>query len=202
MTILTISLILFGYLLGSVSSAVIMCRLFSLPDPRTEGSKNPGATNVLRLGGKKEALLTLLCDVLKGLIPVVVARILLHNYFFISCVGFAAYLGHLYPIFFGFKGGKGIATAFGFLLGISPIVALLVLVTWILVALVFRFSSLASLVAAILAPVYALLFSKIDFIPVLLAIVCLIILRHKDNIKRLTIGDETKIDLKRKKTNE
>ncbi|MCK5092187.1 MAG: glycerol-3-phosphate 1-O-acyltransferase PlsY, partial [Gammaproteobacteria bacterium] len=148
-------LIITGYLLGSISSAIIVCKLMRLPDPRTQGSGNPGATNVMRLGGKKAAAITLAGDMLKGLIPVAIAQSLDMNMLVISSVGLAAFLGHLYPVFFRFKGGKGVATAIGVLLAASWKVGLAVIITWLIVARLLRISSLAALIAFLLAPLYA-----------------------------------------------
>src|SRR5512145_106507 len=152
MTLTNIALVLVAYLLGSLSTAIILCRLMGLPDPRTQGSGNPGATNVLRFGGKKLAAFTLLGDMLKGLLPVVVASFITDNATVLALVAMAAFLGHLYPVFFGFRGGKGVATALGVLLGLSWQVGLAVLVTWVVMALVFRISSLSALIAALLSP--------------------------------------------------
>ena len=188
-------LVVAAYLLGSISSAILVCKVMGLPDPREGGSGNPGATNVLRLGGKKAAAITLLGDMLKGLIPVALAV-----YYFdiqgwmLSLIGFAAFLGHLYPVFFGFKGGKGVATALGVLLGSSLWVGLATIATWLIVAKVFRISSLAALVAIALSPVYLwFAFGQIEMLPVALAMVALLFWRHKANIQRLLEGSESKI---------
>ena len=187
-------LILFAYALGSVSSAIIVCRILDLPDPREEGSKNPGATNVLRFGGKKAAAVTLIGDVLKGLIPVVVGSVLGVEPVMLAAVGLAAFLGHLYPLFFGFQGGKGVATAFGVLTGFSWPVGLALVATWLAVAKTVRISSLSALIAAVLAPVYVWWFTRI---PALIAAACLIsallVWRHRSNIRRLLAGEESGI---------
>jgi len=138
--ILTTSLVIFAYLAGSLSSAIIMCKLFSLPDPRSQGSGNPGATNVLRFGGKKIAILVLTGDVLKGLIPVLIASTVGLTATGIALVGVSAFLGHLYPVFFKFQGGKGVATALGVLLGISWLLGVAIIVTWLVTAVIFRLS--------------------------------------------------------------
>lgn len=140
--------IVLGYLAGSVSTAIIVCRAMGLPDPRNEGSRNPGATNVLRLGGKKAAAITLAGDFLKGLLPVLLARLAGVEATGLALIALAAFLGHLYPIFFGFQGGKGVATAFGAILGLSAPVALAALATWLIMAFVLRISSLSALTAA------------------------------------------------------
>jgi glycerol-3-phosphate acyltransferase PlsY len=187
-----------AYLMGSLSTAVIVSKLFGLPDPRQQGSKNPGATNVLRLGGRKAAAITLAGDAVKGLIPVMLAQYLGATTDMIAAVGLAAFLGHLYPVFFGFKGGKGVATALGVLSGFSGWVGLSVLVTWILMAVVFRYSSLSALTAALLAPVYVWFILKS---PVLagaaLAMALLLVSRHRANIERLLKGEESRIGSKK-----
>ena len=182
---------IFAYLLGSLSSAIIVCNLFCLPDPRTQGSGNPGTTNVLRLGGKKLAGLVLLGDLLKGLIAVMTARFLIAPDLW-GWVGLCAVLGHIYPVFFKFKGGKGVATAAGVLLGIYWPLGLAVIATWIIIAVVFRYSSLAAIIATLTVPVYGFWLVR----PVLLSLgfICILILfRHKDNIKRLLSGTESKM---------
>jgi len=142
-----------AYLFGSISSAIIVCKLMGLPDPRTQGSQNPGATNVLRIGGKKAAIITLLGDMLKGVIPILAAKWYGLDPTGIACVTFAAFFGHLFPIFFRFQGGKGVATAIGCLLALSLPVGLSWLATWIIIAIIFRYSSLSSLITSLLAPV-------------------------------------------------
>ncbi|MDD1650710.1 MAG: glycerol-3-phosphate 1-O-acyltransferase PlsY [Methylococcaceae bacterium] len=183
-----------AYLLGSLSTAVIVSRAAGLPDPREQGSKNPGATNVLRLGGKKAAAITLVGDALKGLLPVLIAKYLAVEPELLASVGLAAFMGHLYPLFFGFKGGKGVATALGVLSGFSGWVGLAVLGTWIAMAGLFRISSLAALTAAMLAPVYVWL---LLYSPVLtgaaLTMALLLISRHRANIERLLKGEESRI---------
>lgn len=188
------SLILFSYLLGSISTAVIVSRLLGLPDPREEGSKNPGATNVLRLGGRKAAIVTLLGDAAKGVIPVLIGRALGVDAPMEAAIGLAAFLGHLYPVFFGFKGGKGVATALGVLSGFSPLVGVSVLLTWVLVAWISRISSLSALTAATLSPVYLwLLTDSSAKVGAGLAMALLLISRHRANIERLLRGEESRI---------
>jgi acyl phosphate:glycerol-3-phosphate acyltransferase len=190
-------LVVVGYLMGSVSSAIIVCRTFALPDPRSEGSKNPGATNVLRIAGKKYAALVMLGDVLKGTIPVVIAKALDAEPVTVAFTALAAVVGHIYPVFFEFKGGKGVATAIGALLGFHFIIGVMVAATWLLVANFSRYSSLASIVSIALAPFYTLLLiGRIDIFPPLFFMVLLIIYKHKNNITRLMDGDEPKIKLK------
>ncbi|CDZ76726.1 G3P acyltransferase [Legionella massiliensis] len=186
--------IVVGYLFGSVCSAVIVSQLFSLPDPRTEGSKNPGATNVLRLAGKKYAAIVLLGDMLKGLLPVLLAKILGADHVAICFTALAAVIGHMYPVFFRFHGGKGVATALGALLGVNFILGVMVIATWLLVANFTRYSSLASIVSIILAPIYAMLaIGHLEIFPPLFFITLLVIYQHRNNITRLIDGEEPKI---------
>ena len=191
--------ILFGYLLGSLSTAIIVCRLLGLPDPRTEGSRNPGATNVLRLGGKRAAAITLAGDLLKGLLPVLLARVAGVSEPGLAGTALAAFLGHLYPLFFGFEGGKGVATALGVILGLSPWVALAALVTWLAMAFIVRISSLSALTAAVLTPVYGWwLVLPGSYQLVILLVVVLVIWRHRSNIRNLLSGAEDKIGIAKK----
>lgn len=194
MSIIDLLLIIGAYLLGSVSTAIIVCRLLGLPDPRTQGSRNPGATNVLRIGDKRAAAITLLGDMLKGLVPVLLARALDTGPEALAGVALAAFLGHLYPVFFGFKGGKGVATAFGVLLGLHWMVALAVAATWLVMAKLFRVSSASALTAAALAPLYMrLLTPEPAFFAMSLAMSAMLIWRHRSNIRNLMHGTETKI---------
>ena len=189
-----IVLIVFAYLSGSLSTAIIVSKLGGLPDPRTQGSGNPGATNMLRVGGKKAAVLTLLGDMLKSLIPVALAMALGVNDMTLALVGMAAFLGHLYPVFFGFRGGKGVATALGVLLGISWMVGLGTLATWLFMAKVFRYSSLAALTAAVLAPLYMWLILPTPALLIMSAVMSVLLLwRHRSNIRRLLSGEEDQI---------
>ena len=186
-------LVPFAYLLGSLSSAVITSRLMGLPDPREEGSKNPGATNVLRLGGKKAAIFTLLGDLLKGVAPLLVAKAVAAPNEVLALVGLAAFLGHLYPVFFGFKGGKGAATALGVLAGYSWLVGLFALMTWLTVAYVSRISSLAALTAAALAPFFVWFVLGSAVLTLATVLMCAILFwRHKSNIQRILRGEESK----------
>lgn len=188
-------LVVIAYLFGSVSTAIIVCRIMGLPDPRSQGSKNPGATNVLRYGGKKAAAITLAGDALKGLLPVLIATFFLSDPAQLALVGIAAFLGHLYPIFFGFKGGKGVATAFGVMLGISWMVGLALLLTWLVVAFLFKISSLSAIAAALLAPVYFWLFEPHkEWLLMALVISIMLLWRHRSNIHKLISGEEDKID--------
>ena len=186
--------IVLGYLAGSLSTAIIVCRAMGLPDPRSEGSRNPGATNVLRFGGKKAAAITLVGDFLKGLLPVLLARWVGLDETGLALTALAAFLGHLYPVFFGFEGGKGVATAFGVILGLSWSVALAALATWLFMAFVVRISSLSALTAAALTPLFAwgLGMRGIPLAAVLF-MVALLVWRHRSNIRNLLAGAEDKI---------
>ncbi|MCP5158994.1 MAG: glycerol-3-phosphate 1-O-acyltransferase PlsY [Gammaproteobacteria bacterium] len=186
--------VIFGYLAGSVSTAILVCRAMGLPDPRREGSRNPGATNVLRFGGKKAAAITLAGDFCKGLLPILLARWAGLEEIGLALTALAAFLGHLYPVFFGFAGGKGVATAFGAILGLSWPVALAALTTWLLMAFVVRISSLSALTAAVLTPVYSWWFelSPIQNLAILI-MVGLLVWRHRSNIQNLLAGAEDKI---------
>lgn len=189
--------VLLSYLIGSVSSAIIVCKLMRLPDPRTQGSRNPGATNVLRIGGKKAAIITLLGDVLKGLLPVLVAKWYGFDSVVIALIAFVAFLGHLYPIFFRFEGGKGVATALGCLLALNWPAGLCWLMTWGIIAFVFRYSSLASLTASLLAPFYIWVFTgNLLWVNTITWISLILIIRHHDNITKLIRGEESKIGKK------
>lgn len=183
-----------AYLLGSVATAVLVSRALGVADPRSGGSGNPGATNVLRLAGRRAAFLTLAGDVLKGVVPVLVARAADLPPGAIALVGLAAFLGHLYPVFFGFRGGKGVATALGALFGLDPLLGAAVLATWLVAAGVSRYSSLAALVAAVLAPVYAWALSAHPWVVGAVAVMAaLLVWRHRANIRRLLAGEEGRI---------
>ena len=189
-----IAFIILGYLLGSVSTAIIVCRALGLPDPRTEGSRNPGATNVLRLGGKTAAAVTLLGDLLKGLLPVLAAQVAGVSEWGLAGTALAAFLGHLYPAFFGFEGGKGVATAFGAVLGLSAWVATAALATWLLMAAIVRISSLSALTAAVLTPLYIWWFKLPQvYALAVLIMVALLIWRHRSNIQNLLAGTEDRM---------
>lgn len=181
-----------AYLIGSVSSAIIICRLMGLPDPRGQGSGNPGATNVMRIGGKKAAGITLLGDLLKGLIPVYAANAFGVSSEILALTGLAAFLGHLYPVFFGFKGGKGVATSIGVLLGFSWWLGLAFIATWLVVYKLRKISSLSALCASVLSPVYAwFIAGNLPLVIASLAMTALLLYRHKSNIKRLLAGEES-----------
>ena len=183
-----------GYLIGSIATAVLVSRALGVADPRSGGSGNPGATNVLRLAGRRAAALTLAGDILKGVVPVLAARAAELPPGLVALVGLAAFLGHLYPIFFGFKGGKGVATALGALLGLEPLLGAAVLATWLVVAGVSRYSSLASLAASVLAPGYAWVLSgDPGVVGAVGAMAVLLVWRHRANIRRLLAGEEGRI---------
>jgi acyl phosphate:glycerol-3-phosphate acyltransferase len=187
-------LIIAAYLLGSISSAIIVCRLMGLPDPRTQGSNNPGATNVLRIGGKKAAAITLVGDSLKGLIPMLVGHALGAGPAVLAGIGLAAFVGHLYPVFFGFKGGKGVATALGVQFGLYWPIGLCVAAVWLFVAKVLKISSLSGLISMALAPVFVWLFwDEKALIGMQLIITGLLIWRHRSNIRNLLDGTEDRI---------
>jgi glycerol-3-phosphate acyltransferase PlsY len=187
--------IICAYLIGSISSAIITCKLMSLPDPRSGGSNNPGATNVLRIGGKKAAAITLIGDMLKGYIPVQIAVLFSLNNNTVAFIAVAAFLGHLFPVFFGFKGGKGVATMLGICFGFSPWVGLATAVTWLFIAKVVRISSLSALISMLLAPVYVWLFLPGNTAILLSCSAMTLILfwRHRSNIRNLITGKETRI---------
>ena len=197
-----------AYLVGSLSFAVIVSRAMGLSDPRTYGSKNPGATNVLRSGSKAAAAVTLLFDALKGWLPVVLVRWFGAPYGLeegtMALVGLAAFLGHLWPVFFRFEGGKGVATALGVLMGISGWLGLATLLTWVIIAFFFRYSSLASLVAAVFAPFFYVLGGGVAWytdarVGMAIAVMSgLLAWRHKENIQRLLQGKESRLGSKKK----
>ncbi len=187
-------LIGFSYLLGSLSSAVIVCRLFGHPDPRGQGSRNPGATNVLRIAGRAAAALTLAGDLLKGLLPLAFGHWLGVSDPTLAAMAAAAFLGHLYPVFFGFKGGKGVATFIGVLYGLAWPSGVAFMCLWLVVAGVFRFSSLAALVAASSSPLaMALVHPSPSYLIAVTAMAAVILWRHRSNIQNLIAGTERKI---------
>ena len=180
-----------GYLAGSISAAILVCRLMGLSDPRLEGSKNPGATNVMRLHGKQAAIITLLGDVFKGVLPVLIARWVDAGYEVQILVGITAFLGHLYPIYFGFKGGKGVATAYGVLFALDWRLGLACGATWIAIFALKRISSLAALTAFLLLPLYSWLLGRSMFMTLACALVSVLIYwRHRSNIRLLLSGEE------------
>jgi len=194
MSLLPYFLVIFAYLIGSVSAAILISKLLSLPDPRTVGSKNPGATNVLRYGGKQAAILTLLGDSLKGLIPVSIGHFLGLSYEWLVLIAIAAFMGHLFSLYYGFKGGKGVATAMGIYIGLNPIIGLAIIATWLSSAFAFNISSLSALIATLLAPFYFYFITRsIPLLFGLLVITIFIYWRHRTNIKELIDGTEDKI---------
>lgn len=186
--------IIASYLIGSLSSAIIVCKIMGLPDPRSEGSGNPGATNVLRFGGKKAAAITLTGDMVKGLIPVIIVKALGANALVVSLVGLASFLGHLYPVFFQFKGGKGVATMLGVMFGFSWWIGLATAGTWLFMAKIVKISSLSALVATALAPVYVWYwFNTTASIAVTVVMTVILFWRHRSNITNLVKGTEDSI---------
>jgi len=191
LSVIAIVLIIAAYLLGSFSSAIALSRTMGFEDPRSQGSRNPGATNVLRIAGKKAAALTLFGDLLKGLLPVLLARFLLGNDLAVALVGFAAFIGHCYPVWYRFEGGKGVATAIGFLLGFDWLLGLIVVAVWLLVAKVFKLSSLAALIAfATLPALHAWLGGDAWVTALFILLDLILIWRHRGNIRRLVRGEE------------
>ena len=204
---LDLLLIPLAYLIGSISFAVVVSKCMRLPDPHSYGSGNPGATNVLRTGNKLAAVLTLIGDALKGYLAVMLARVLLGdesltstlNSWLLCGVVIAVFLGHLFPIFHGFKGGKGVATACGILFGINWILGLATLGTWIIVAMFMRYSSLAALAAAVFGPIYFVFLFGFQPMGIALLVVCLLLIwRHRSNIQNLMNGKESRIGSKKK----
>ncbi len=189
---LTLLMIAVAYLFGSLSSAVVISRLFGLPDPRTAGSKNPGATNVYRLGGRVPALLVLVMDILKGTIPVYGSYFLGIEPITLGLIAIFACLGHIFPLYFGFQGGKAVATAFGAMLPIGLDLAGLLILSWVIVVFLTGYSSLGALIAVSLAPLFTFLIKPLYTVPVAM-LSLLIIVRHKDNIKRLRACNERKL---------
>ena len=199
----SIAAVVMAYLLGSLSFAVIVSRVMGLKDPRSYGSHNPGATNVLRSGNKKAAIATLVLDAFKGWLPVMLVKWFGKDFGLedatIAAVAFAAFLGHLFPVFFGFKGGKGVATAAGALLGLEWILGLATLATWLIVAFFTRYSSLASMVSAAFAPVFYLMgdraawYAERSILLAIFMIGLLLVIRHKDNINKLLAGKESRL---------
>lgn len=194
---------LMAYLIGSIPFAMISARLFSLADPRTYGSGNPGATNVLRSGNRKAALFTLLGDTLKGTAVVLICRALGLEDWITGCAALAVFYGHIFPVFLRFKGGKGVATAGGTLLALEPLVGFSALATWIAAAFGLRYSSLASLLAGLLAPLYSFLFYGADgHVLIVFVFGATLIFKHRVNIRRLLAGEETKIGARKAEPDE
>lgn len=188
-------LIIVGYLIGSLSSAILVCKAFGLPDPRMQGSNNAGATNVLRIGGKKAAAITFIGDVAKGIIPILIAQTMGLDLLSMTFIALSAFLGHVYPIFFGFKGGKGVATFLGSLFALNYLVGLSFALIWLFVAKVLKISSLSALVATLLMPaIFYFLNNQNLNATYIVALICVwIFYTHKSNIARILSGDEGKI---------
>ena len=192
--LISILLIFSAYLLGSVSAAIIVCKTLGLPDPRTGGSGNPGTTNVMRLYGKKAAFLTLVGDIFKGIIPVLLAKVIVNSEFIIAICGLTAFLGHIFPIYFKFEGGKGVATLIGILFATNWLLGISYITTWILTALIFRYSSLAALIAVLPIPIYSYFIEHNNQYTISFAVIAIILFwRHKSNIYNLLNGKEDKI---------
>ena len=190
---------LIGYLIGSISAAILVCKVAGLPDPRTQGSGNPGATNVLRVGGKIPAAITLLGDAAKGLLPVLAASALDVPPLWVGLTAIATVLGHLFPVFFQFRGGKGVATAYGAIFGISWLSGLLIITSWLAISLAFRFSSLAALTSMVLLPLYLWITTRsVELVVCGVVMAAMIFWRHRANITRLLNGTEPKIGDKKK----
>jgi len=194
-------MMLTAYLCGSVSSAVLVSKLFRLPDPRNHGSGNPGATNVLRLGGKLPAIMVLVFDILKGTIPVWGSYFLKIDPLFLGLIAICACVGHIFPIFFGFKGGKAVATAFGTMMPIGLDLADLLIASWLIIVALSGYSSLAAILTVMLAPVFTWFIKPLYTVPVLMLSI-LIILRHRENVVRLWRGKESKVWDKTKRIRE
>jgi glycerol-3-phosphate acyltransferase PlsY len=191
---LPIAAIVAAYLIGSLSSAIILCKLAGLPDPRSEGSGNPGATNVLRIGGKKLAATVLLIDVVKGVLPVTMVSLAGFDLAWVTATAFAVFLGHLYPVFFQFNGGKGVATALGGFLALSPPLGAAILLSWLFVFIISRISSLSAIIAASLAPLYSMwLINSLEARWIIFVMTTMLLIRHKSNIKRLLSGGESNL---------
>lgn len=182
-----------AYLIGSISSAIILSKIFGLDDPREVGSGNPGATNVLRSGNKKAAALTLFGDMLKGFIPVALANVLSGSEVILACTAIGAFLGHLYPLYYQFKGGKGVATAMGVFAGINIYIFIVMVATWLITAKLFKMSSLASLACAGIGLFASLFTPALPVIGASFVIVALLFFKHRDNIERIRAGIESKI---------
>ena len=198
---MTVLCFVVAYLIGSISSAILICKALGEPDPRSSGSGNPGATNVLRQSGKKAAFFTLAGDVAKGFIPVLLGMVLHLSPLLVSMLAAGAFLGHLYPLFFQFKGGKGVATLVGILFGLSWLLGLGFAATWLMIAGLTRYSSLAALVAAATSPIIALILGTSKIVVVTLGVLAAILVwRHQSNIRKLLSGEESKIGQKKPET--
>ena len=200
MNILFISLfvlIIISYIIGSVNSSIVFSKIYKLPDPREYGSKNPGATNILRSGNKILALAIVIFDILKGFLPVVIAYYFLKEDVYVQIVGVIAVIGHIYPIFYKFKGGKGVATSFGSILAFDFILGLICLMTWLITAFLFRYSALSAIVSFTFLPIYTWLsYENYTITSIYLILAIVVIYKHKTNIKNLLNNEETNIGSK------
>ena len=194
-----IATVIFSYLVGSTNSSIILSKLYKLPDPRGYGSKNPGATNILRSGNKVIALSVLVFDILKGCLPVLIAYYLLEDKVYAQVIGVFAVIGHIFPIFYKFKGGKGVATALGAILGFDFALGLICLLTWLITAFLFRYSALSAIVSFTFLPVYTWLsYENLVITSIYLFLAIIVIYKHKTNINNLLNNEETKIGSKHK----
>jgi len=190
-------LIIISYIIGSVNSSIVFSKIYKLPDPREYGSKNPGATNILRSGNKILALAIVIFDILKGFLPVVIAYYFLKEDVYVQIVGVIAVIGHIYPIFYKFKGGKGVATSFGSILAFDFILGLICLMTWLITAFLFRYSALSAIVSFTFLPIYTWLsYENYTITSIYLILAIVVIYKHKTNIKNLLNNEETKIGSK------
>ena len=200
MNILFVSLfvlIIISYIIGSVNSSIVFSKIYKLPDPREYGSKNPGATNILRSGNKILALAIVIFDILKGFLPVVIAYYFLKEDLYVQIVGVIAVIGHIYPIFYKFKGGKGVATSFGSILAFDFILGLICLMTWLITSFLFRYSALSAIVSFTFLPIYTWLsYENYTITSIYLILAIVVIYKHKTNIKNLLNNEETKIGSK------
>ena len=194
-----IATVIFSYLVGSTNSSIILSKLYKLPDPRGYGSKNPGATNILRSGNKVIALSVLVFDILKGCLPVLIAYYLLEDRVYAQVIGVFAVIGHIFPIFYKLKGGKGVATALGAILGFDFVLGLICLLTWLITAFLFRYSALSAIVSFTFLPVYTWLsYENLVITSIYFFLAIIVIYKHKTNIKNLLNNAETKIGSKHK----
>ena len=187
-------LAIFSYIVGSINSSIIFSRIFKMQDPRSYGSKNPGATNILRTGNKILAASILIIDILKGLFPTLLAYYILENIFYIQIIGIIAVIGHIFPLFYNFKGGKGVATALGAILGFDIVLGFICLFTWLITAFLFRYSALSAIVSFTFLPIYTWFsYESIVITSVYLVLSIIVVYKHKTNIKNLLNNEETKI---------
>ncbi len=199
LSIFFIFLLIASYIIGSINSSIIFSKIYKLPDPRGYGSKNPGATNILRSGNKFLAITILTFDILKGFLPVFIAYYFIEDKLYVQIIGFFAVVGHIYPVFYNFKGGKGVATALGSILGFDPILGLICLLTWLITVFLFRYSALSAIVSFTFLPVYTWLsYENLAITSIYLFLAIVVIYKHKKNIENLLNNKETKIGNKYK----